>query len=82
MDSSKKRNVDVGVAYDMFRTDVRLGKAQSFNTGHVLPEFDFAAAKVEWDKLTEEEQKEAYTIWHDFLGENYAKICKDLKDKI
>ena len=72
---SKVKNVDVGVAYDMFRADVAAGKALPYNTATVLPTFDFAKAKTEWDALTLEEQKDAYSEWHDFVETNYAKIC-------
>lgn len=72
---SKVKNVDVGVAYDMFRADVAAGQALPYNTATVLPTFDFAKAKVEWDALSKEEQMEAYTEWHDFVETNYAKIC-------
>ena len=72
---SKVKNVDVGVAYDMFRADVAAGQALPYNTATVLPTFDFAKAKVEWDTLTKEEQMEAYTEWHDFVETSYAKIC-------
>lgn len=72
---SKVKNVDVGVAYDMFRADVAAGKALPYNTATVLPTFDFAKAKTEWDALTEKEQKDAYAEWHAFVETNYAKIC-------
>ena len=77
---SKVKNVDVGVAYDMFRADVAAGKALPYNTATVLPTFDFAKAKTEWDALTEKEQKDAYTEWHAFLDTNYTKVCADFKD--
>ena len=44
---SKVKNVDVGVAYDMFRADVAAGQAFPYNTATVLPSFDFAKAKKE-----------------------------------
>lgn len=72
---SKVKNVDVGVAYDMFRADVAAGQALSYNTVTVLPTFDFAKAKVKWDALTEEEQMEAYTEWHTFVETNYEEVC-------
>lgn len=74
---SKVKNVDVGVAYDMFRADVAAGKALPYNTATVLPTFDFAKAKVEWDALTKEEQMEAYAEWHAFVETNYTKICEE-----
>lgn len=72
---SKVKNVDVGVAYDMFRADVAAGQALPYNTATVLPTFDFAKAKVELDALTLEEQKETYVEWHAFVETNYEKIC-------
>ena len=77
---SKVKNVDVGVAYDMFRVDVATGQALPCNTATVLPSFDFAKAKKEWDALSKEEQMEAYTEWHDFVETNYAKICAQFND--
>ena len=72
---SKVKSVDVGVAYDMFRADVAAGQALPYNTATVLPTFDFAKEKIEWDKLTKEEKKATYTEWHDFVETNYAKVC-------
>ena len=71
----QKRNVDVGVAFDMFRTDVRLGEARESNTGDALPGFDFAAAKVEWDKLDEADQKQAIEDYDNFIDEHYREAC-------
>jgi len=70
-----KRDVDVDVAFDMFRTDVSLGEAKKFNTGDALPNFDFAKAKVEWDKLTGDEQKAAYEEYHDCVETYYKELC-------
>ncbi len=61
---SRELNVDIGVAYDKFRADVRLGTAHKDNTGTALPNFDFASAKSEWDKLTEKEKEACYDEWH------------------
>ena len=77
---SKVKNVDVGVAYDMFRADVAIGQAFPCNTATVLPSFDFAKAKKEWDALTKKEQKEAYIEWHAFVETNYEKVCAEFKD--
>ena len=46
-------------AFDMFRADVRAGKALPYNTGDALPNFDFAKAKIKWDKLAKAEQDAA-----------------------
>lgn len=71
----QKMNVDVGVAFDMFRTDVRFGEAHNYNTGDALPGFDFAAAKTEWDKLDEAEQKQAIEDYDNFIHEHYHEAC-------
>lgn len=72
----RRNGVDIGVAYDMFRADVRAGEALSYNTGDALPDFDFAPLKVEWDALTEDEQKAAYEEWHSFIAERYAALTR------
>ena len=61
---SRVNNVDMGVAFDQFKTDVIFGKAHAYNTGDALPGFDFAAAKEKWDALTEWEKSEAHIEWH------------------
>ena len=71
----QKRDVDVGVAFDMFRTDVRFGEAHDCNTGDALPNFDFKAAKVEWDKLGEAAQKQAIEDYDNFINEHYREAC-------
>lgn len=71
----QKRNVDVGVAFDMFRTDVRFGEAHSCNTGDALPDFDFASAKVEWDKLDEADHKQAIEDYDAFIHDHYQDAC-------
>lgn len=73
---SSVKGVDVGVAYDMFRTDVRVGRALPYNTGAALPDFDFAAAGVEWDALSEDEQLDAYGEWHEFIADCYSEVCE------
>ena len=50
---------DVGTAFSMFFSDVKQGAAHPENTGNILPEFDFAAAKAAWDSLTSDEQSVA-----------------------
>ena len=72
---SKENGVDIGVAYDMFRADVRAGKSLPYNTGAALPDFDFSAARDEWDALTEDEQEAAYEEWHEFVQAMYDEIC-------
>ena len=71
----QKRNVDVGVAFDMFRTDVRYGEAKDCNTGDALPGFDFSEAKAEWDKLGEVEQKQAIEDYDNFVHDHYREAC-------
>ena len=50
---------DIGTAFSMFITDVRLGAAHKDNTGDALPDFDFAAASAAWNAMTDEEQTAA-----------------------
>ena len=50
---------DIGTAFSMFITDVRLGSAHKDNTGNVLPDFDFAAAGAAWNAMTGDEQTAA-----------------------
>jgi len=71
----KERNVDVDVAYDMFRTDVAHGEAQPCNTGDSLPDFDYEAAKSAWDALTDVAQNDAHNEWLKFSREHYSEIC-------
>lgn len=47
---------DIGTAFSMFFSDVKQGAAHPENTGDILPDFDFAAAKVAWDAMTSDEQ--------------------------
>lgn len=68
---SKEQKVDMGVAYDKFRTDVRLGSTREYNTGNTLTGFDFAGASKIWNALTEDEQKACYEEWHEFLTNEY-----------
>ena len=69
---------DVGTAFSMFLADVNLGRSTEGNTGGILPEFDFAAAKTAWDAMTSEEQTAALeearmsrTALHGELAELY-----------
>lgn len=63
---SKALDVDIGVAYDMLRADVRSGERA--NTEAVdLGDFDVAAAHKAFAAMTEEEQKAAYGEWHRFI---------------
>ena len=50
---------DIGTAFSMFFADVKLGAAHADNTGNILPDFDFAKAKAEWDSMTSDEQSVA-----------------------
>lgn len=59
---SRANNVDMGVAYDMFRADVRNGTNE--NCGSCMEGFDFGALKTRWDALSKEEQERAYQEWH------------------
>jgi hypothetical protein len=69
----QKRNVDVGVACDMFRVDVSNGTPR--NCGDALPGFDFAVAKVEWDKLDAAAQMEAVNDYNTFIHDHYQEAC-------
>ena len=72
---SKERDVDVGVAFDMFRTDVRLGETHEYNTGDALPGFDFKAASEEWNALTDEQKVREFDDWHEFMRAHYEDAC-------
>jgi hypothetical protein len=61
------QHVDIGVAFDKFRTDVRHGHAFPYNTGDSLPDTDFAALKVEWDTMTKDEQAACYAEWNSHI---------------
>lgn len=50
---------DIGTGFSMFLGDVKAGTATPDNTGSILPDFDFAAAKTAWDGMTEEEKDAA-----------------------
>ena len=67
---SKELNVDVGVAYDMLRTDIRAGERA--NTEAVdLGSFDLDAAHSAFSALSADEQKKVYAEWHDYLRRCY-----------
>jgi len=63
----KNLNVDIGIAFDRFKADVKAGAALPYNTANALPDFDFAAAKTAWDELTRDEQIDAYGEWSEFV---------------
>lgn len=71
---SKVNEVDVGVAYSMFKADVSAGEALKYNTGDALSGFDFGAAKEKWDKLSEDEQKSAISEWHKCIDTYYVDL--------
>lgn len=73
---SSKRDVDVGVGYDMFRTDMSFGRAIDTNTADALPaDFDWKTLKTEWDALNLNQQCECFKAWHDFIDANYFALC-------
>ena len=59
---ARANNVDIGVAYDMFRKDVENG--ENINCGPCMDGFDFAVEKVQWDSMSQSEQAAAYEEWH------------------
>ncbi|HCS75371.1 MAG TPA: hypothetical protein DIW17_16045, partial [Clostridiales bacterium] len=63
-----RQHVDLGVAFDKFRTDIKFGQAHSYNTGDVLSGFDFAGVGAQWNALTKNEQKAAFEEWNTFVG--------------
>ena len=81
---------DVGTAFSMFFADVKLGRSTDDNTGGILPDFDFAAAKTAWDAMTSEEQSTALeearvsrTACYDALSATYpdkAAMIKIVED--
>ena len=56
---SEKKNVDLGIAYEMVKADIKAGKAHEYNTGDALPNFNFAKAHAEYMALTDEEKANA-----------------------
>ena len=79
---SKHKDVDVGVGYDMYRTDVMFGDNHTFNTGDTFPEdYDWAGLQAKWDALSLDEQKEASVTWHEFVKLYYELLCKAWVDE-
>ena len=72
----KKRNVDVGAAFDMFRTDLRLEGAQKCNTDGSLPDFDFAEEGRKWNARTDAEKVAAFDDWNAFIKAHYDDAVK------
>ena len=77
---SKALNVDIGIAYDMLRADIRSGERA--NTESVdLGGFDLAKAHAEFSAMTEDEQKAAYSEWHDFVRRCYEAAVAAYPDR-
>ena len=77
---SEKQNVDVGVGYAMFLADVRNGT----NTNTGLTDFDFAAAKIEFDKMDDATLTAELEKYHKFTNGKfgyYFEICEAYPDK-
>ena len=74
---AEKRNVDVGVGFDMLRVDIANGRPQ--NCGDALPGFNFKAAQNEWEKLSASEKYDAVNGWTKFSREHYDKLCEAYK---
>lgn len=66
---------DVSEAFLRFKADVAAGESKDYNTGDALPDFDFASAKVEWDKLDEADQKQAIEDYDAFILDHYQDAC-------
>ena len=66
---------DIGTAFSMFITDVRLGSAHKDNTGNALPDFDFAAASVAWNAMTDDEQTAALEEANTVRRKLYGTFC-------
>ncbi|MGI6029750.1 MAG: hypothetical protein ACOX81_10160 [Candidatus Heteroscillospira sp.] len=77
---SKELGVDVGVAYDMLRADIRSGERA--NTEAVeLPGIDLAAAHGAFSKLTEDEAEAVYGEWHDYMRRCYEAAVAAFPDQ-
>lgn len=63
--------MDIGTAFSMFLGDIKNGAATPDNTGDILPNFDFAAAKTEWDNMSSDEKDKSLS--------DIAEIRKDSK---
>ena len=72
---------DVGAAFSMFFADVKLGRSTEGNTGGILPEFDFAAAKAAWDAMTSDEQSAALEEARVSRTALYNELTKAYPDK-
>lgn len=66
---------DIGTAFSMFITDVRLGSAHKDNTGSALPDFDFAAASAAWNAMTDDEQTAALEEANKVRRSLYSVFC-------
>ena len=66
---------EVSEAFARFKADVAAGKAEDYNTGNILPDFNFAGAKAEWDKLGEAGQKQAIEDYDNFVDQHYLALC-------
>ena len=76
---------DTSEAFLRFKADVALGEnldnnsdnniVVTNNTGDALPGFDFKAAKAQWDKLDEADQKQAIEDYDAFVSEHYREAC-------
>lgn len=77
---SKELHVDLGVAYAMLKADIAEGKRT--NTGDVdLGNFDVIWAHARFSQLSEDEQKEMYAEWHDFIRRAYDAAAVAYPDK-
>ena len=74
---AEKRNVDVGVGFDMLRADIANGRSQ--NCGDALPGFNFKGAQEAWDKLSADEKSAAVNDWVNFSREHYSELCEAYK---
>ena len=66
---------EVSEAFQRFKADVAAGKALEYNTGDTLHGFNFAAAKVEWDALGADGQKQAIEDYDNFVNEHNLALC-------
>lgn len=73
--------VDVGVAYDMFRSDVANGAVLPENCGRAIPEVDFVALGKQWAEMTPEEQSEARVQYQELIGRRYDALCEAYPSK-
>lgn len=77
---SKALHVDIGVAYAMLKADIASGCRD--NTGDVdLGSFDVIWAHARFEQLNEDEKKEAYAEWHDFVSKCYEEAVKAYPDR-